>query len=69
MKNKEKLIARFGLTEQDAETLVSLLNKVQYPQKDAEYVNGQLDSAFPFEGGMSVGEALIMLCERLKEIK
>lgn len=64
---KNKLVTQFGLSEQDADILVSLLKKVQYQQKDADYVNSQLESDFPFEGGVSSGEALIMLCEIIKE--
>ena len=63
---KDKLISKFGMTEKDASELMFLLGKVSYTKDEADAVVGQLDEAIPFEGGMDFEEALIMLCENIK---
>lgn len=64
---KTELIEEFNLSEEEAARFLALLQKIKYSQEDADYVNHQLEDLFPFMGGMSAREALIMLCERMKE--
>lgn len=66
---KTELIEEFNLSNEDANALLSILAKVKYSQEDADYVNNQLDDPIPFMGGMSAKEALIMLCERIRELE
>ncbi len=63
---KEELLLEFGLTANEAETFLSILNKIAYNQETAEYINDQFNAAIPFEGGMTPNEALINLREIIK---
>lgn len=63
----EELVIEFGLTTSEADSFLAIINKMNYDQETAEYINNQFDSAIPFEGGMTPSEAVINLIERIKE--
>ena len=63
----EELVIEFGLTNNEADTFLAIINKMNYDQETATYVNDQFDAAIPFEGGMTPSEAVVNLIERIKE--
>lgn len=63
----EELVLEFGLTNSEADTFLAIINKMNYDQEIATYVNDQFDAVIPFEGGMTPSEAVINLIERIKE--
>ena len=63
----EEFVIEFGLTNSEADTFLAIINKMNYDQETATYVNEQFDAAIPFEGGMPPTEAVVNLIERIKE--
>lgn len=58
MKDSLKL---FGLSDQEADQFVELVEKLKIPESEMEAIDGELEEGIPFEGGASTGECLILL--------
>ena len=57
----KKSLLLFGLTEDEANTFVTLVNKLVIPEDEFAAIDQEFESGLPFEGGMASGEALICL--------
>jgi len=58
MKDSLKL---FGLSEEEADQFVKLVEKLKIPDSEMEVIDSELEEPMPFEGGASTGECLILL--------
>lgn len=63
---KESLIL-FGLTEAEADQFKLFIEKLNIPKTQIDAVYHELDQGIPFEGGVSPGEAIILLYIASKE--
>jgi hypothetical protein len=50
-----------GLTDSEADQFISLVNKMVVPKDQIEAIEAEFEAGIPFEGGVSAGEALVML--------
>ena len=57
----KKSLLLFGLSETEANQFMNLVDKLKVPESEIEAIEKEFESGFPFEGGASTEEAIILL--------
>lgn len=64
---KLRTLTEFGLSKEESEYFISMLNKMKMPSKYKETYNKELLEAIPFEGGFMFYEALCAILDSQKK--